>query len=242
MKTKLFPLIIVFLTAFLGSCSTDVEPLHETVVITDPVDDDGEGGTSTGDYWPMAVENQWTFTLEGETQQPMKIIATEQIAGKTYYKYQNFLGMTSVEGSGFEGTVWTRKNGGVYFVRQEAFIPASDGNPSITVEPMQIIVLKDFLNVGETWSQSVEQTTIIQGLPAIVTEVNLTGKILERDSSITIGDQTFESVIKVELIQNTQGTTTTNYYWFAKDIGIVKYQNLYPGFDTTYEISSYTVN
>ena len=47
---------------------------------------------------------------------------------------------------------------------------------------------------------------------------------------------------KVELIQNTQGETLTNYYWFAKNIGLIKYINIALGQTYEHDIVTYTVN
>jgi hypothetical protein len=46
----------------------------------------------------------------------------------------------------------------------------------------------------------------------------------------------------VELIQNTQGETLTNYYWFAKNIGLIKYVNIALGETYEHELVTYTVN
>lgn len=199
------------------------------------------GGVSTGDYWPMAINNQWVFTANSLTQDPMKIISTQQVGGNTYYKFDTFFGMTT-SGAGAQGTAMARKNSGNYYIRQEAFIPAQEGSPSITVSPLEIIVLKDFLNVNQTWTQNLTQTTTIQGLPPIQTAVNLQGKILEKDITMVVNGAEYTNVIKVELIQNTQGVTNTNYYWFSKNVGPIKYQNIFEGFDVTNELDSYSLN
>jgi len=238
-KIKFLSVCFVLITSSIfTSCSTDVEPLDPAVVV-----DPGEngGGESTGDYWPMAINNSWTFNANGEGEPPMKIVSSEQINGNTYYKYENFLG-ASTAGTGFEATVWTRKSNGNYYARQGASSAGGEGVPSITVEPFEIIVLKDFLAVNETWQQTVNQTTIVQGFPPMVTPVNIQGKILEKDVTLTVNGEEFQDVIKAEVIQNTQGVTNTNYYWFAKDVGIIKYQNIYQTFNTTHEIVSYTIN
>lgn len=227
---------LAFSGAIFTSCSTDVEPLDPAVVLGSVEEE------STGDYWPMAVNNQWTFAVNGSNEAPMKIVSTEQINGNTYYKYENFIG-ASTEGTGFEATVWTRKNNGNYYSRQEVTsMGGGEGFPAITVEPFEVIILKDFLAVNETWTQTVNQTTIIQGFPPMVTPINIQGKVLEKDITMTVNGEEFPNVIKVEVIQNTQGVSTTNYYWFAKDVGMIKYQSIYQASNTTHEIVSYTIN
>jgi len=240
MKTiKLLPfLLLLFSSVLFVSCDSSVEPV-DSALNSGP--QNPGGGNTSGDYWPMAVNNSWTFVKEGVNQTPMKIISTESINNSTYFKYDNFIGLTT-EGSGFEGTVWTKKVNGNYYVRQEATIPAGPGMPSITISPMEIIVLKDFLAVNGTWTQNFTQTTTIEGLPPIQTAVSLTGKILEKDVEVTVNGVSFENVIKVELIQNTQGETLTNYYWFAKNIGLIKYINIALGQTYEHDIVTYTVN
>jgi len=243
----LFYLLAIFIV-FTTSCSDDVEPIDPAIQI--PTNGGGGnndgggnngGGVSTGDYWPMALNNQWVFSQSGVDQPPMKIIGTEQFNGKTYYSYDNLFGV-STAGDEFEGIIATRKENGVYYYLVEVNIPSVGGNPAISVSPLEIIVLKDFLNVNETWTQTLTQTTTITGLPPIVTDINITGKVLERDSTLQVGSTTFENVIKVEVIQNTQGQVNTNYYWFAKDVGVIKYQNIIQGTDTTSELVSFVVN
>ena len=161
--------------------------------------------------------------------------------GNTYYVYDNLFGI-STSGKEFSGLIATRKSNGVYYYRLEVNIPGQGGNPSISVSPLEIIVLKDYLEVNQTWTQNLTQVTTISGVPPVTTSVQITGKILERDASLTIGTTTYENVIKAEVVQNTQGQTNTNYYWFAKDIGVVKYQNIIQGTNLTSELASYSLN
>lgn len=220
MKTiKILPIFLLFLsTVTFVSCDSSIEPVDPAL----NVPPENGGGTTTGDYWPMAVNNSWSYIPEAINPEPqtMKIIATESINNSTYFKYDTFIGLTE-EGQGFVGTVWTKKENGNYYVRQEASIPAVPGMPSITISPMEIIILKDFLPVDGTWTQNFTQTTTIEGFPPIQTAVGITGKILEKDVTVTVNNVSYENVIKAEVIQNTQGQTITNYYWFAKNIGLI---------------------
>ena len=86
MKTiKLLPIFLLFLSAVsFVSCESSVEPVDPAL----NVPPENPGGSTTGDYWPMAINNQWVFTQSGVQQAPMKIIGTEQYNGKTYYTYE----------------------------------------------------------------------------------------------------------------------------------------------------------
>lgn len=247
-KHNLLYIVTLIFSSLVISCSGDVEPIDPAIQIPNPNNGGGNngggdngGGTSTGDYWPMAVNNSWTFIKDGENQPPMKIISTESINNSTHYKYENFVGM-STEGQAFEGTIWTKKSNGNYYVRQQATIPGIPGMPSITISPIEIIILKDFLAVNQTWTQNFTQTTTIEGIPPVQTQVNIVGKILEKDVTVTVNNVSYENVIKVELIQNTQGQTLTNYYWFAKNIGLIKYINIAMGQTLNHDLVNYTVN
>jgi hypothetical protein len=98
------------------------------------------------------------------------------------------------------------------------------------------------LEVDETWTQNLTQTTTVEGSAPITTSVQIEGKILEREASLTIGSVTYTDIIRVELVQTTQGIINKNYYWFAKDIGLVKYRNVLDGTNTISELQSYMLN
>lgn len=233
--------LVLWLSVFsLSSCTSEFEPVDPAVQVPDETpDDNGNNGNSTGDYWPMALNNQWIYKLDGVSQDPMKIVSTESIDGKSYFKYENFIG-SSTAGSGFIGTTLTRKTNGVYYVRVSAVIP---GTPTITVSPLEFIILKDYLEVNQMWSQNLSQTTTIEGQTPIVTAVEIAGKILERNVSLTVGTVAFTNVIHTEVIQTTQGTINKNEYWFSKDIGLIKYKNSIEGsLNNEYEIQSYQLN
>ncbi len=235
---------LLFVGSFIMlSCSSDIEPIDPALQPGggNSGGDGSGGGVSTGDYWPMAQNNSWIFSQNGVPQAPMLITNTEQINSRTYYAYENFVGV-SLGGSNFTGTVHSRKANGNYYVRNQVTIPGTGGNPTITVSPLEILVLKDFLEVNQTWTQELTQTTTITGTPPINTPVSIVGKILEKNASLTIGTTTYTNIIKVELVQSTQGVVNTNYYWFAKDIGLVKYQMILQGSNLVYELQSYNLN
>jgi hypothetical protein len=224
------------------ACTTDVEPLDSELIGENPAENPGTNpGTTSGDYWPMAINNTWTYENNGTNEPPMKITSAPQIGGKTYYKYANFIGTTAIQQLAFTGNVWSRKENNTYFLRQDANIPAQNGNPAITVSPAEIQILKDNLAVNETWTHTFTQTTTIGTIP-VPSEVIITGKVLEKDSTISINGVTFTQVIKVQVTQNTQGISQSNFYWFAKNIGLIKFQNDLLGTGTNYEIVSYNLN
>lgn len=64
-KTKLLS-IVVSLFVSISFISCDNEPIDSMIDLDDftdvVIDDDDDGGISTGDYWPAALNNQWTFS------------------------------------------------------------------------------------------------------------------------------------------------------------------------------------
>lgn len=240
---KITTVFLIFMMAF-GLTSCETEPVDPALVGGIPEDGNGGGnggGISTGDYWPMAAGNQWVFIKDGVLQDPMEIIAPEQINGTTYYAYDTFFGNTTAGAAG-QMDVWTRKEGGNYYIRQEANIPSVDGSPAITVSPIELIILKDNIAVNQTWTQNLTQTTTIEGFPPIVTTILINGEILEKDVAVTVNSIAYTNVIKAKVTQTTQGVVNVNYYWFAKDIGLIKYQNNYLDIESVSELSTYSLN
>lgn len=242
-KLNTFLLLLIAVSIpFFTSCTTDVEPLDPALIGDNSGENPGPNpGPPSGDYWPMAINNTWNYQNNGTNEPPMKITSAPQIGGKTYYKYTNFIGTSTVQQLAFNGNVWSRKENNTYFIRQDATIPAQNGNPAITISPTEVQILKDNLAVNETWTHTFTQTTTIGTIP-VPTEVIITGKILEKDISVTINGQTFTQVIKAQVTQNTQGISQSNLYWFAKNIGLIKFQNDFSGTGTNYEIVSYNLN
>lgn len=217
---------------------------------TDPGTDPG---TSQGDYWPMAINNQWVFSENGETLDPMKITGTENVGGNSYFKIDQFFtnaGTSELTGS---AVMLLRKNGGDYSVRVSVNIPDQEG-VSITVTPFEFSFLKDNLAAGESWTQTVTQTTttVIPGFPMEIPPVNLTlkftGTIVEKNATAQINGVTYTDVIKVKLLQETEPTmgmpaaSVTTNLWFSKNVGPIKSVSVEEGFENNQELKSYILN
>ena len=255
-RLRHLPAFVVLFTA-LCLISCDTEPVDSELVgneenenpnpnPSDP-NNPGEPGTSTGDYWPMAVNNEWVFLEDGDLNDPMKITGTENINGATYYKINySFVdaGTDSMTGTADTGL---RKNGGEYSMRVSVNVPDQEGI-EINVTPYEFIVLKDNLAAGQTWTQSVIQTTTYVGIPMppIELTINFTGTILEKDVTATVNGVTYDNVIKVKLAQQVnmmgQITNTESVLWYAKNVGPIRSQSTGGGLDILQELDSYVVN
>ena len=93
--THFISVISLFVSLFLTSCSGD---------------DSGQSdGTSTGDYFPMKVNNIWNFNADGNIEQ-LKVVGTDEFGGTTYYELQD-------EGDDFGLNIqnWITKKGATYY-------------------------------------------------------------------------------------------------------------------------------
>jgi hypothetical protein len=195
--------------------------------------------TPSGDYWPMTINNSWTYKKDGIIQEPMKIISSETMNGNLYYRYDNFFGLSNL-GTGFSATAWTRKANGSYYYKVNA------ASTTFTVTIPELIIFKDNLNVNQTWNESVTQITNVSGMN-IESQVTTVGKILEKNISLTINGTVYNNVIKSELIKTTavQGSSNQvdkNTYWFASGVGPIKIINEINGSTITQELNSKVIN
>lgn len=204
----------------------------------------GNGGTSSGDYWPTAINNIWNYDQDG-TAVNMKIIGTDNINGATYYKFSPQSGF--FEGNGAtDVTTWIRKNGGNYIMKM-GDLNINAGGLTGTQTGYEMILFKDNIAVNATWTGSYTQTTTYSVLPtSIVMTTNYTGKILEKGATVTVNGVTYTNVIKMNLRQVVSvmgaNTITESEYWFAKDIGPIRVEMDSEGNTFETALTSYTLN
>lgn len=246
----LFAFLTMFSAMIFVSCET--EPV-------DPVLNENQGenpgtnpGTSEGDYFPMAVNNQWVFSDNGVAMEPMKIVGTETVNSSTYYKVDQFFTNAGTAGLTGSAKMLLRKNGGEYSVRVSVQIPEEEG-VSITVSPFEFTFLKDNLAAGATWTQDVTQTTTMElpgtPIPPVVMTIKFTGTILEKNVTAEVNGETYNDVIKVKLTQQVMASPTTpsdieisTEMWFSKNIGPIKSQTNEGGVNTNQVLESYIIN
>ena len=208
----LFVLSLAFTTV-----SCDNEPV-------DPALEIGGGGSSSGDYWPTAINNEWLMERDGVALDPLKIVGTGNFGGQTYYKFAPQSG----SGTSTSGTVtnWLNKNNGVYKLKTDD-INVNAGGFSGTQTGYEFIILKDNIAVGQSWSGTYTSTTTYTGIPSITLTTNYTGTILAKNVTATVDGETYNDVIKVSLVQNASmagapATVVNTEYWFAKNVGVIK--------------------
>lgn len=227
-KTKLLLTAFLFFSAF-SFISCDDEPLDGLIDLGDFGEEiiDNEGGTSTGDYWPTALNNQWVMNQNGVNQTPMKIVSINSIEGNTYYTFNQVFGA----GASTSGTAVQRlrKTSGNYYLKMEPMALDFGGGLTGEMTGFEMLILKDFLNNGQTWTGSYNQTTTYSNptFPAVTLNIAYTGEIINNNTSVTVNGTTYNNVIHFSLTQitNMPGAPPTEVesdYWFAKDVGPVK--------------------
>lgn len=215
-----------------------------------------EPGTSTGDYFPFAVNNQWIFKQNGALNEPMKIISTQNVNGSTYYKVNYFISGAGANEAGGVATQLFRKVGSDYSVRVSVVMPPQEGL-TITISPFEYVFLKDNLDAGQTWTYNTTQITSYDmpespvPLPDVKMKITIDGKVLEKNVTASVNGVTYNDVLKVLVKQtalmldvpgNIPPTITNSEIWFAKNIGPIKVITSAEGIAETQELDSYTVN
>lgn len=200
------------------------------------------GGDSTGDYWPMAVNNSWTynFNIDGVPQEDSSIDMTDLVDYQGAPSYlMNYFGNNPQTTDGTELgdvslTSYARKNGGDYWVFIASTTIEIEGIMEVTQSAYDYAVLKDYKNVGETWDSNYAITSsyvsLLDGFPAPPdTTINVEAhfEILERDATLTVNDQVYSPVIKVRqfntyITPGVPNSTAQIDTYFAEDVGIIK--------------------
>jgi hypothetical protein len=199
--------VLIFMSLLVTSCSND---------------DGVSNGTSTGNYWPLAVNNTWTFT-DGSANSDLKVIGTTDFGGSTYFEMFD----ESTE-SQFNAQNWIAKKGGTYY--QKVAETNFDSNGIlINIKGYEVPLFKDNLEVNGTWVGSVSpKVTYTSGSNSttLPSKVKYTGTIVEKGATVTLNSQTYTEVIKmkmkIEVTINSQLTTSDIEYWFAKDVGPIR--------------------
>ena len=222
LKTNFMKKIVLVLASllFVGSlsisCSEDPEPTP--IYIND------------GDYWIRGYESFWTYRINGtETEEYLKISSVDEINGEQYrLLYPTFTGEMGIQR--------LRVKNGNYYVRTDDFTNADQ-----TISGYEVTFLKDYLAIGQTWTDNYTQTkTDVNGTEILNYEI--TSMIESRSFSFMMLDRDFRDVIKIKRVIHITGNgvnnTKTSYYWFAKNMGPIKIE----ADGTTKELYTWSLN
>lgn len=231
--------MLLFASVLFTSCS--IEPYEGEIPGANPIVTPG-GGQSTADYWPTAINNQWVFSVNGTNQTPLKMVSLDNIGGNNYYTFN------SQSGGGATQVTRLRKLNGDYFLKSEDVVIAPQGGaPGSTSNGTERILLKDYLDVGGSWTYNYVQTTTFTDpiYPVISMNFNIVSTILEKNASLTVNGQNFSNVIKIRVVQNVtnngQTSVSTSYYWFSKNVGPIKISTEYNGTTSNQDLVSYNL-
>ena len=233
-----FITVFFFASVLLTSC--EIEPVDSSSL------PDNGGGTTSGDYWPTAINNQWVFKMDGVLQSPMKMISVNTINANTYYTFNEQVGIGI--GSTVSGVQRLRKVNGDYYIKMENLSsPAQGPIPGFTMTGYETIILKDYTPVGGTWTDKYSQTTTYSdpNFPVISLDFDIVATVMEKNSSITIAGHSYTDVIKIKYIQKVtmvgQTTTVISYYWYSKNVGPIKMTTETGGQTIVQELDSFIV-
>jgi hypothetical protein len=118
----------------------------------------------------------------------------------------------------------TRKtDAGEYYIKYENY---TDGLGS-EVTGNETIVLKDYLPVGSSWTDTYIETVTETGFPPEDSNVEIVSSIIARDATLTVPGGSFTNVIVVKRVKTTTAAdlsvaTSTMTYYFAKDHGPIQ--------------------
>lgn len=222
--------------------------LFSSLVFTSCSSDDSPGvdnGVSTGNYWPLALNNEWNYSKDGADPTPQKIIGTDTFGGDIYYKLES----QELALLGVEVDNWVAKKGGTYYQKVGNLNYSIDGF-TISMDSYELPMFKDYLDVNETWTSSTSTNVKYdidgQGSYSYKMTIKVTGTILERGATITVKDQNYSDVIVMSLIQEVsfggENAIIESIYWYAKDVGPVKFTNTSDNVTTVNELISYSLN
>ncbi|AXT20202.1 hypothetical protein D7030_03555 [Flavobacteriaceae bacterium AU392] len=265
MKTiKLLYSFIILPICFLALFSCDNEPV-DFEPFNDPII------ASTDSYWPMAINNTWTYdvTQDGQsiTSSVLELNGTEVIGGNTYFTVENFLSSAIAANGALDNLdldTFVRQEESVYFVRLGQLTADLQGLYRLTQDGYEYTILRDNVDTGSTWTEAFEIETsfeplspTVPAIPGITANYTSEVEILERDMSLMVNGELFSPVIKaqqtltVEFSDSGPGLPTTEVvstYYFALDVGIIRVESTVEDIDNNttttqvQELSSFTLN
>ena len=154
------------------------------------------------DYFPMKIGNKWDYnfkiTMNGNTQNSTmsyNILSKGPVGTSEYYKFESTFGWMP-EGSNKSADYYRESEAGIVIKT-----PDEKKNDELVVVPAP-------LEVGKTWEAAYPN-----------------GKkkyTVSKFESLAIGDKTYNDCVKIDYEQTGVAGNDAGYYYFAKDVGLVK--------------------
>lgn len=237
LKHLFFSLLIV---TVIISCE---EPIHEEYGLDGTIqnDIDGNGDNTEDTYWPLAIGNEWNYTVtdySGTYEQTVSVTGTEEIQGNTYFTVQ-----TDILNNGVLNSIemGVRRYQNVFTLAMQLDL-AEFG---ISSDLFFAHPLKDNMSVGHSW----EETVSVHYTGAIDMTVvsDYTYTFLELFDDYDINGTIYNNVAKIEtsveaLDQYGQPVTTVGYTYYALNIGNIRTEGTSLDEPSISNITSYTLN
>ncbi|MEO8415019.1 MAG: hypothetical protein ABI472_15225 [Ginsengibacter sp.] len=194
------------------------------------------GVIPSGDYFPLTLNSNWTYDLQGGTAADAVHSAVISYAPTFGGNSYTTIAAYDVPPAQAFDSAYYRKPGGDYY--QYALF--SNSIPFDQAVAGEFIFLKDNVPSGTSWS-SPDISGTVNGVPITATiQMTITAKSVP----VTIGTFTFPDVIKVKyeyFIKGNPVVLQTAERWFAKNDGEV-YNSISDGTRTSaYNISAFTI-
>ncbi|SFU55674.1 hypothetical protein SAMN05216480_10755 [Pustulibacterium marinum] len=229
MKKKTYYLLAFVCVFSFISCSDD----DDTTI------DEGE---STGDYFPLASNNNWDMEDESGNEQSLTLSSTEEFNGNTYYMTDASV-LSAATGSDIAtAEMGFRKSGATYY----SYIKESEIDYygySFSNEPFEYMYFQDDMEVGETMENDISVSTTGDtpvGETTLSINLSIITTMEQKDVALTVNGTAYENVIVLRTdatasLAGEELQSITTYAYFADQIGVIKTESS----SNTYELISY---
>ena len=204
-------------------------------------DSENSNGTSTGNYFPLAVNNSWKYLdVDQSVINETKIVNTTTINGAIYYEYTDDSDTVTLQH-------WFAKKGASYFIRSGDTAIIENGITGV-IEAYELPILKDDYAVNDIWTGTISPKFTYSGngtSGSLPFKIDYTGVNFYKGEVILNGIS-YPNIIKtrfnISININGQITTGIEEFWFAENIGLIKDVYSSSDLNKNLEIDSYTLN
>lgn len=192
---------ILFCLIAFASCQKELS--FEKGVVP-PTDSTGTDSTAKGSYLPLTKDSYWRYSNTGITNDTSLVTMLGISFPFGGITYQAALSETA-----------SRQDTAYYAVQDHAYYLVTNVNGNL----IPMLILNDSISVNDGWTLNF---TLANGMVG-----ECTGKIVEKNTSLTVNDSSYQNVIHTsETLSMNILNTSVNFgyydFYFAKDIGIIR--------------------
>lgn len=213
MKKNYFIAALFALFALTTSCETEpVDPYLSG--INNPV-----LNPSNTDYFPREINNEWHYKTNGILDSLGIAIANSTIIGNgAWYNLSGQLFLPQEH----KASTFLRKVEGDYYLRFENLISSTS-----IQSPFELIIIKENLGVGETWTQEFNNTISYTDLNVldVPQRTKVVNTVVSKDIAMNINGVRYNSILYISSVYSDAGNNTYKYTintWFEKGVGVVR--------------------